>query len=197
MPYTDNAWAAINDLGARIDQRLVDADVRLTVGGEPTFVSADNLVDPEWRVAADGPHKRERASVLAAGLKSVWAPQGLVQRNLGKWYPGEDLPRWQIGLHWRRDGLPLWSDETLLADPWATDATRPDVDPTLPSRFCRSSPKDWASRSRRCGPPTKTRWADSRKAFGCPQVRVWSRVTIWSSTGRRSRGICLRGLTNR
>lgn len=129
LPYTDTAWAAINDLGERIDQRLIDGDVRLTVGGEPTFVSADNLVDPEWRVAADGPHKRERASVLAAGLKSVWAPHGLVQRNLGKWYPGEDLPRWQIGLHWRRDGLPLWSDETLLADPWSTDATRPDVDP--------------------------------------------------------------------
>ena len=129
LPYTESAWAAINDLGARIDQRLIDGDVRLTVGGEPTFVSADNLVDPEWRTAADGPHKRERASVLAAGLKSVWAPHGLVQRNLGKWYPGEDLPRWQIGLHWRRDGLPLWNDETLLADPWATDATRPDVDP--------------------------------------------------------------------
>jgi uncharacterized protein (DUF2126 family)/transglutaminase-like putative cysteine protease len=121
LPYTESAWAAINDLGARIDQRLADADVRLTVGGEPTFVSVDNQVDDEWITAADGPHKRERASALAARLKAVWAPGGLVQRSQGKWYPGEPLPRWQIGIHWRRDGKPLWSDPALLADPWGTE----------------------------------------------------------------------------
>ena len=74
------------------------------MGGEPTFVSIDNQVDPEWTTDADGPHKRQRASALAARLKKVWAPQGVVQRNQGKWYPGEPLPRWQIGLHWRADG---------------------------------------------------------------------------------------------
>jgi uncharacterized protein (DUF2126 family)/transglutaminase-like putative cysteine protease len=121
LPYTDAAWAAIDALGARIDQRLADADVRLTIGGEPTFVSVDNQVDEEWITAADGPHKRERASVLAARLKAVWAPGGLVQRNQGKWYPGEPLPRWQIGIHWRRDGKPLWSDPALLADPWGSE----------------------------------------------------------------------------
>ncbi|BBZ34015.1 transglutaminase family protein [Mycolicibacterium confluentis] len=118
LPYTDSAWAAIVDLGARVDKRLNEGDVRLTVGGEPTFVSIDNQVDPEWTTEADGPHKRERASVLAARLKQVWAPFGLVQRNQGKWYPGEPLPRWQIGLYWRSDGEPVWHDETLLADPW-------------------------------------------------------------------------------
>ncbi|BBY66493.1 transglutaminase family protein [Mycolicibacterium helvum] len=121
LPYTEAAWAAINALGARIDQRLTDADVRLTIGGEPTFVSVDNQVDEEWITAADGPHKRERASVLAARLKAVWAPGGLVQRSQGKWYPGEPLPRWQIGIHWRRDGQPLWNDPSLLADPWGTE----------------------------------------------------------------------------
>ncbi|WP_059020029.1 transglutaminase family protein [Mycobacterium sp. M26] len=126
LPYTDAAWAAITDLGARIDQRLADRDVRLTMGGEPTFVSIDNQVDEEWTTAADGPHKRERASALAARLKAVWAPQGLVQRNQGKWYPGEPLPRWQIGLYWRRDGQPLWSDPALLADPWGPDRSETD-----------------------------------------------------------------------
>ncbi|OYN82658.1 DUF2126 domain-containing protein [Mycolicibacterium sphagni] len=121
LPYTDAAWGAINALGARIDQRLTDADVRLTIGGEPTFVSVDNQVDEEWTTAADGPHKRERASALAARLKAVWAPGGLVQRNQGKWYPGEPLPRWQIGIHWRRDGQPLWNDPALLADPWGAE----------------------------------------------------------------------------
>ena len=99
LPYTDAAWGAIVALGARVDERLAAGDVRLTMGGEPTFVSIDNQVDPEWTTDADGPHKRERASALAARLKKVWAPQGLVQRSQGKWYPGEPLPRWQIGLH--------------------------------------------------------------------------------------------------
>ncbi|MET0900289.1 MAG: transglutaminase family protein [Mycobacterium sp.] len=130
LPYTDAAWASIIDLGARVDRRLEDADVRLTVGGEPTFVSIDSQVAPEWTVEADGPHKRERASVLAARLKKVWAPGGLVQRSQGKWYPGEPLPRWMINLYWRKDGEPLWSDDTLLADPWPADKIVP---PALPA----------------------------------------------------------------
>lgn len=131
LPYTEASWLAINALGARVDERMTAADVRLTVGGEPTFVSIDNQVDPEWTTAADGPHKRQRASALAARLKKVWAPHGLVQRSQGKWYPGEPLPRWQIGLHWRADGQPLWTDDSLLADPWPeqpqTRAIAPDA----------------------------------------------------------------------
>jgi uncharacterized protein (DUF2126 family)/transglutaminase-like putative cysteine protease len=122
LPYTGAAWGAICALGARVDQRLADGDVRLTVGGEPTFVSIDNQVDEEWTTEADGPDKRQRASALAARLKKVCAPQGLVQRSQGKWYPGEPLPRWQIGLFWRTDGQPLWHDERLLADPWPAGA---------------------------------------------------------------------------
>jgi uncharacterized protein (DUF2126 family)/transglutaminase-like putative cysteine protease len=122
LPYTPAAWDAITALGERVDERLAGADVRLTMGGEPTFVSIDNQVDPEWTTDADGPHKRERASALAALLKSAWAPQGLVQRSQGKWYPGEPLPRWQIGLYWRRDGQPLWRNPALLADPWGGEA---------------------------------------------------------------------------
>lgn len=135
LPYTDTAWRAICDLGARVDERLVAADVRLTVGGEPTFVSVDNQVDPEWTTDADGPHKRERASALAALLKAKWAPQGLVQRNQGKWYPGETLPRWQIGLFWRADGAPLWTDEKLLADPWTTEPSANVAEPDAPRRL--------------------------------------------------------------
>lgn len=129
LPYTDAAWSSIVDLGARVDQRLADGDVRLTMGGEPTFVSIDNQVDPEWTTAADGPHKRERASALAARLKKVWAPQGLVQRSQGKWYPGEPLPRWQIGLYWRTDGAPLWTNGALLADPWDADRKAQSIAP--------------------------------------------------------------------
>jgi uncharacterized protein (DUF2126 family)/transglutaminase-like putative cysteine protease len=129
LPYTDSAWASIVDLGAHVDERLAAGDVRLTVGGEPTFVSVDNQVEPEWTTDADGPNKRQRASELAARLKKLWAPQGLVQRNQGKWYPGEPLPRWQIGLIWRTDGQPLWHNEQLLADPWPTGPAADAVDP--------------------------------------------------------------------
>jgi uncharacterized protein (DUF2126 family)/transglutaminase-like putative cysteine protease len=125
LPYTDDAWRTINEVGRRVDERLTAADVRLTVGGEPTFVSVDNLLAKEWTTDADGPHKRQRASDLAARLKAVWAPNGLVQRGQGRWYPGEPLPRWQIGLHWRTDGRPLWTDDALLADPWGAEPEKP------------------------------------------------------------------------
>ena len=131
LPYIDKAWQTICAVGQRVDEQLAAADVRLTVGGEPTFVSVDNQVDEEWTTAADGPHKRQLASDLAARLKAVWAPQGLIHRGQGRWYPGEPLPRWQIGLYWRTDGLPLWTNDALLADPWKSDgepATPPDDD---------------------------------------------------------------------
>ncbi|MGB8390653.1 DUF2126 domain-containing protein, partial [Mycobacterium sp.] len=129
LPYTDAAWQTICEVGQRVDERLAAADVRLTVGGEPTFVSVDNQVAEEWTTDADGPHKRQRASDLAARLKAVWAPQGLIQRGQGRWYPGEPLPRWQIGLYWRTDGQPLWSNNALLADPWDSEPPSPvDVD---------------------------------------------------------------------
>ncbi len=154
-----------------VDERLAAGDVRLTVGGEPTFVSIDNQVDPEWITDADGAHKRERASVLAARLKKIWAPQGLVQRSQGKWYPGEPLPRWQIGLFWRTDGEPLWTDETLLADPWAeepvTTALAPDADRQLldaiadglglPGSQVRPAFEDPLSRLAAAGAPTRRR----------------------------------------
>jgi len=129
LPYSDAAWKAICEVGQRVDERLATADVRLTVGGEPTFVSVDNQVDEEWTTAADGPHKRRRASDLAARLKAVWAPRGLMQREQGKWYPAEPLPRWQIALYWRTDGQPLWNDTELLADPWSSETTSPPAKP--------------------------------------------------------------------
>jgi uncharacterized protein (DUF2126 family)/transglutaminase-like putative cysteine protease len=128
LPYTDEAWQMICEVGRRVDERLAAADVRLTVGGEPTFVSVDNQVDKEWTTDADGPDKRQRASDLATRLKAVWAPAGLIQRGQGRWYPGEPLPRWQIALYWRTDGRPLWTDDTMLADPWISQPNVPAAD---------------------------------------------------------------------
>ena len=140
LPYTDQAWQTICEVGQRVDERLAAGDVRLTIGGEPTFVSVDNQIAEEWTTAADGPHKRQRASDLAARLKAVWAPNGLIQRGQGSWYPGEPLPRWQIALYWRTDGRPLWSDDALLADPWGSEPAGPRSTTTRPTRCSPGSP---------------------------------------------------------
>ena len=119
LPYTPEQWQSVLDVGALVDKRLEAGDVRLTMGGEPTFVSIDDGTSAEWTIDADGPKKRERAGVLAERLRRIYAQQGVVHRGQGKWYPGEPLPRWQIAMHWRSDGVPLWTDPALLADPWA------------------------------------------------------------------------------
>ncbi len=132
LPYSPDQWQAIQRLGADVDRRLVAGDVRLTMGGEPTFVSIDDFVAPEWTIAADGPAKRERAGVLANRLAEIYARGGLVQRSQGKWYPGEPLPRWAISLYWRTDGVPLWRQPALLADPWARPDRSAAADPLAP-----------------------------------------------------------------
>ncbi|WP_336084979.1 transglutaminase family protein [Nocardia sp. SSK8] len=118
LPYTDSQWARITASGAAIDARMTAADVGLTMGGEPTFVSLDDQMSPQWTTDADGSHKRERAVDLADRLRAIYAPTGIVQYRQGKWYPGEPLPRWEIAIAWRADGQPIWTHQHLLADPW-------------------------------------------------------------------------------
>jgi len=115
-PYTEAQWAAIDALGKRIDADLAAQDVRLTQGGEPTFVSVDDRDGAEWNTEALGPTKRALAADLLGRLKARYAPDGLLHYGQGKWYPGEQLPRWSLNLFWRKDGEPLWSDRTLFAD---------------------------------------------------------------------------------
>ena len=115
-PYDEHQWACMLALGRQVDQDLIAGDVRLTQGGEPTFVSIDDMDGPEWTVAADGPHKRERARDLTRRLWQHFAPGGLLHYGQGKWYPGEALPRWALACYWRKDGVALWREPALLAD---------------------------------------------------------------------------------
>ena len=127
-PYTEAQWREILTLGDEIEARLTAGDVRLTMGGEPTFVSIDDMESAEWNTDAVGPTKRRLAHELITRLRDRFAPGGLLYYGQGKWYAGESLPRWAFSLYWRGDGQPLWqaagliANEALDLDPSAADA---------------------------------------------------------------------------
>jgi uncharacterized protein (DUF2126 family) len=115
-PYTDLQWQKINQLGKALDQELVRSDMRLTMGGEPTFVAVDDPDGAEWNTAALGPTKRKLAAEVFHRLRDKYAPKGLMHFGQGKWYPGEQLPRWSLNCFWRKDGEPIWNNPELYAD---------------------------------------------------------------------------------
>ena len=114
-PYSPEEWAGIEKLGEQVDAALSRDDVRLTMGGEPTFVSIDDRSGPEWHTAAVGGNKRALADTLIRRLRDRFAPGGLLHYGQGKWYPGESLPRWAFALYWRADGIPIWKNAEHIA----------------------------------------------------------------------------------
>jgi uncharacterized protein (DUF2126 family)/transglutaminase-like putative cysteine protease len=114
-PYTPKQWQDILHRGQAVDLALREGDVRLTMGGEPTFVAASDFEAPEWNIEAMGPTKRHFAGRLVRKLMPLWSPGAALTYNMGKHYPGEQLPRWAIHAHWREDGVPVWRDPELLA----------------------------------------------------------------------------------
>jgi uncharacterized protein (DUF2126 family)/transglutaminase-like putative cysteine protease len=119
-PFTEAQWAGIDALARRVDADLAKNDVRLTVGGEPTFVSIDDMEGPEWNYTALGERKLELAADLLLRLRRRYAPGGVLHYGQGKWYPGEALPRWALSVFWRKDGIALWDEENEPREPEPT-----------------------------------------------------------------------------
>ncbi|GGL73813.1 DUF2126 domain-containing protein [Wenxinia marina] len=131
-PFPEESWEALDALGRKVDEAIAAADMRLTMGGEPTFVSIDDFESAEWNTAAVGQTKRGLADQLIRRLRDRFAPGGFLHYGQGKWYPGETLPRWTFSLYWRRDGKPIWRDEALVAgEAQETGATAEDAERLL------------------------------------------------------------------
>jgi len=115
-PYSEEQWAEVLALGDAVDQALSAGDVRLTMGGEPTFVAVDNRDAAEWNTDAIGPTKRAYATELVHRLRAEYGRNGFLHFGQGKWYPGEQLPRWALSIYWRADSQPCWHNPALFAD---------------------------------------------------------------------------------
>ena len=132
-PYSEEQWADIEALGHAIDEQLKAHDVRLTMGGEPTFVAVDDPDGAEWNTDALGPTKRVKAVDLYHRLRQKYGAEGLMHFGQGKWYPGEQLPRWSLNAYWRRDGQPMWSNPGLYAD----ESQPGEADAFIANRFLK------------------------------------------------------------
>lgn len=136
-PYSNEQWQAVMALGEQVEAELDANDVRLTMGGEPTFVSIDDMDAAEWNIAALGPQKRERAEVIFRRLWEKFAPGGVLHHGQGKWYPGEPLPRWALSCYWRQDAVPIWNTPELIANPTHNGAYTSEHALTFSKRLAR------------------------------------------------------------
>ena len=134
LPYTETQWESVVNLAEKVDQSLQENDVRLTMGGEPTFVSIDDMESAQWNTAALGADKRRLAGDLLLRLRERFSKDGLLHFGQGKWYPGEEVPRWALSSYWRRDGKPIWKNTNLIA----TDQPKNRADKHTARKFATS-----------------------------------------------------------
>ncbi|MGB5474325.1 MAG: transglutaminase family protein [Gammaproteobacteria bacterium] len=102
------------DAAIRAHDAAVEAsDLDVWIGAEPTFTNRLSE-SPEWLTDALGASKLGYACHIIEQLRDSY-PGSIILRTLGRQYPGEERPRWSLGLYQRRDGRALADD--LPADP--------------------------------------------------------------------------------
>jgi uncharacterized protein (DUF2126 family)/transglutaminase-like putative cysteine protease len=114
-PFSDAGWEQVRAVAHHVDRDLKSQDVRLTMGGEPTFVGMDEAESPQWNIEALGPLKRRLGLKLIEAMRGRIAEGALLHLGQGKWYPNEPLPRWAFHCVSRVDGVPVWEDGGLFA----------------------------------------------------------------------------------
>jgi uncharacterized protein (DUF2126 family) len=95
------------------DEAVAACGLDIWIGAEPTFTNRLSE-SPEWLTDALGETKQTYACHVLERLHAGY-PGAFILRTLGRQYPGEERPRWSLGLYRRRDGLPL--ADGLPADP--------------------------------------------------------------------------------
>jgi transglutaminase-like putative cysteine protease len=170
LPYSEEQWQAVLALGDRVDAQLVAGDVRLTMGGEPTFVSIDDRDGAEWNTDALGPTKRMRAQELVLRLRDHYGAGGFLHYGQGKWYPGEQLPRGRC----RSAGAPTASRAGPIRACSPTSACRRPIPPPMRSASARRWRASWAWSTPRCRPASKTLSTISGASASCRSTSIRS-----------------------
>ena len=166
-------------------------DVRLTMGGEPTFVSIDDRDGAEWNTAALGPTQapagRRRC---CGGCATASRRAGCCTSARASGIPGEPLPRWALGCYWRK---------RRRADLAATRRCSPTSDRDYghgrrDARALRRGAGRAAGRrprARAC-PATRTSGTTCGASGGCRSTSIRSTSRLDDADGARAAGAGLR-----
>ena len=127
---------------SRTPRRAADDGRRADVRVRSTIATGSSGRRPPWV----RPSAASRARLLHR-LKQHTARTVFIHFGQGKWYPGEQLPRWALDCYWRNDGEAAWADPSLLC---RSSNSRTDTAQPTRSDSSRRWPRSWASPTRTC-----------------------------------------------
>ena len=110
-PYSDTEWERVRQVAHTIDRELDAQDVRLTMGGEPTYVGIDEPESMQWNLEALGDLKCTRGLTLIRRLREQTAPGGLLHYRARKVVPGRAVTAMGNALRLAQwTAMAMWED---------------------------------------------------------------------------------------